>query len=328
MSPQGGWGGRQVRLATARKNSLPYVIKDKAFSLSDPAYLARFREVCFDFLRNQGVNMFKFDGFNERPENESEREALVKLIEDMRREKPDVFINTTCGSWPSPFFLMNSDSIWRGGGDIEMKGVGPVREQALTYRDWTTYMKVVFQSPLFPLSSVMVMGPVLAPYVHHKGFDAAAVKEWKNEVRSYFGIGVNLQELYIAPDNPDTGIALMTDELWNIVAEGAKWANANEDVLVDAHWVGGDPGKQQVYGVASWSPTKATLMLRNPSGQPQSIDIDPEKVFELPQHEKIRTFVMKSPWADEAGNPAVTLAAGKIHIFKLEPFEVLVFERK
>ena len=328
MSPQGGWGGRQVRLATAQKNSLPYVIKDKAFSLSDPAYLARFRAVCFDFLRNQGVNMFKFDGFNEQPKNESEREALVKLIEDMRKEKPDVFINTTCGSWPSPFFLMNSDSIWRGGGDIEMKGVGPVREQALTYRDWTTYMKVVFQSPLFPISSVMVMGPVLAPYVHHKGFDATTIKEWKSEVRSYFGIGVNLQELYIAPDNPDTGEALMTDVLWDIVAEGAKWANANEDVLVDAHWVGDDPGKQQVYGVASWNPKKATLMLRNPSDQPQSIDINPEKVFELPMYVKDRMFTMKSPWADEADSPAVTLTAGKIHTFKLAPFEVLVLERK
>ncbi len=328
MSPQGGWGGRQVRFETARKNNLPYVIKDLAFSLSDPAYLARFRAVCFDFLRNQGVNMFKFDGFNETPESESEREALVKLIEDMRKVKPDVFINTTCGSWPSPFFLMNSDSIWRGGGDIEMKGAGPVRQQSITYRDWITYMKVVFQSPLFPISSVMVMGPVLAPYVHHKGFDTTTVKEWKNEVRSYFGIGVNLQELYIAPNNPDTGEALMTDELWDIVAEGAKWARANEDVLVDAHWVGGDPGKQQVYGVASWSPTKATLMLRNPSDQSQSIDIDPKKAFELPPHEAIRTFVMKSPWADEADKPVVTLTAGKIHAFKLEPFEVIVLESK
>jgi hypothetical protein len=328
MSPQGGWGGRQVRLATAQQNKLSYAINDKAFSLSDPAYLARFRAVCFDFLRNQGVNMFKFDGFNEQPKNESEREALVKLIEDMRKEKPDVFINTTCGSWPSPFFLMNSDSIWRGGGDIEMKGVGPVREQALTYRDWITYMKVVFQSPLFPISSVMVMGPVLAPYVHHQGFDIATIKEWKHEVRSYFGIGVNLQELYIAPDNPDTGKALMTDELWDIVAEGARWARANEDVLVDAHWVGGDPGYGRVYGVASWNPTHATLMLRNPSDQSQSIDIEPEKVFELPAYVKDRTFILKSPWADEADKPAVTLTVGKSHTFKLEPFEVMVLERK
>ena len=328
ISPQGGWGGREVRVATAQKNNLPYVIKDKAFSLSDPPYLARFRAVCFDFIRNQGVCMFKFDGFNENPKNESEREALVQLIEDMRKEKPDVFINTTCGAWPSPFFLMNSDSIWRGGGDIEMKGVGPARQQSLTYRDWQTYMNVVFQSPLFPVSSVMVMGPVLAPYVHHQGFDTAPLQEWKNEVRSYFGLGVNLQELYIGPTNPDTGKTLMTDELWDIVAEGAKWARANEDVLVDAHWVGGDPGKGHVYGVAAWNTKKATLMLRNPSDKPQSIDIEPIKAFEVPQHQKTESVTMKSPWTDEVDRPAVTLTAGKPHTFNLEPFEVIVLERK
>ena len=327
MSPQGGWGGRHVRLATAREHKLPYVITNTVFSLSDPAYLARFRDVCFDFIRNQGVNMFKFDGFNENPETESEREALVKLIDDMRKEKPDVFINTTCGAWPSPFFLMNSDSIWRGGGDIELKGVGPVREQWLNYRDWTTYLKVVFQSKLFPISSLMTHGVVLAPYVHHKGFDTVTVQEWKNEVRSYFALGMNLQELYIAPNNPDTGEALMTDELWDILAEAAKWARANEDVLVDAHWVGGNPGDGQVYGVASWNPTKATLMLRNPSDQPQSIDIEPVTHFEIPKHEKVRTFVMKSPWADEADKPAVTLTAGEVHRFELEPFQVMVLER-
>ena len=111
----------------------------------------------------------------------------------------------------------------------------------------------------------------------------------------------------------------MTDELWDLLAEGAKWAKANKDVLLDAHWVGGDPGKAQVYGVAAWSPTKATLMFRNPSDQPQSIRIDPERAFELPEHVKVRTFTMKSPWAEDADKPAMTLKAGVAHTFKLDP---------
>ena len=328
ISPQGGWGGSKARLQTAIDHKLPYRIENNTFSLADPAYLARFREVCFDFLRNQGVNMFKFDGFNEKPNNQSEREALVKLIEDMREEKPDLFINTTIGSWHTPFFLMQSDSIWRGGGDVELRGIGPVRQQWLTYRDWQVYIRVAHRNSLFPISSLMIMGPVLAPYVHHEGFDTVTTEEWKQEVRSYFANGSNLQELYIGPDHPDTGKALMNDELWDIVAEGAKWAKTNEDVLLDTHWVGGNPGEQQVYGMAAWNLTKATLMLRNPSDKPQSIVIDPEKVFELPQHEKVRTFVMKSPWADEAHQPAVSLTAGEIHTFQLEPFEVIVLERK
>jgi hypothetical protein len=36
---------------------------------------------------------------------------------------------------------------------------------------------------------------------------------------------------------------------------------------------------------------------------------------------------MKSPWADEAERPAITLTAGKAHTFQLEPFQVIVLER-
>jgi hypothetical protein len=67
---------------------------------------------------------------------------------------------------------------------------------------------------------------------------------------------------------------------------------------------------------------------RNPSDKPQTIDIEPVTVFEVPQHHKVETFTLKSPWADDADQPAVTLTAGKPHTFNLEPFEVITLERK
>jgi hypothetical protein len=69
-------------------------------------------------------------------------------------------------------------------------------------------------------------------------------------------------------------------------------------------------------------------MLRNPSDKPQSIDIEPITAFQVPPHQKTESFTMKSPWADEADQPAVTLMAGKAHTFQLEPFQVIVLERK
>lgn len=161
MSPRGGYGHfKRTRLKIAKRNEKGYNMDKGIFELSDPIYRARFREVCFDFLRNQGVNSFKFDGFTAK--NDSVREALIRIIEEMREEQPDLFVNTTIGSWPSPFFLMNSDSIWRG-------GVVP-------------------------------------------GLKETSVKDWKDENRSFFATGDNLQELYIAPDHPDTGKAKMTED--------------------------------------------------------------------------------------------------------------------
>jgi len=48
----------------------------------------------------------------------------------------------------------------------------------------------------------------------------------------------------------------------------------------------------------------------------------------VPSHQKIESFTMKSPWAGEADQPAVTLTAGKAHTFQLAPFQVVVLERK
>ncbi len=141
----------------------------------------------------------------------------------------------------------------------------------------------------------------------------------KNEARSYFAIGSSLQELYLTP-------SLMTPQAWDDVADAAKWAQANADVLVDSHWVGGDPLKLQVYGYASWNPRKGTLMLRNPDDQPQSFLLDAQTVFELPAG-AAKNYSLQSPYADQRVQ-TLSLEAGQPQSITLEPFEVLVFDAR
>ena len=66
------------------------------------------------------------------------------------------------------------------------------------------------------------------------------------------------------------------------LAEAAKWSRANAEVLVDTHWVGGDPRWLEVYGWAAWTPEKAILTLRNPSDKAQDFQLDAAQAFELP----------------------------------------------
>jgi hypothetical protein len=133
----------------------------------------------------------------------------------------------------------------------------------------------------------------------------------------YFANGAMLQELYLTP-------SMMTSDAWDQIAEAAKWAHANADVLVDAHWVGGDPLKLEPYGYASWSPRKGTLMLRNPSDQPQTIALDAATVFELPAGAPKR-FLLRSPYPDQPIQK-FQLEAGQSWNVRLEPYEVLVFD--
>jgi hypothetical protein len=124
--------------------------------------------------------------------------------------------------------------------------------------------------------------------------------------------------MYITP-------SLLSSENWDTLAEAAAWSRANSDVLVDTHWVGGDPSLLEVYGWASWMPKKAVLVLRNPSDKPQTIDIDIANAFELPA-DASRVYAMHSPWKEDIRRDGLRLVAGEPYSFQLKPFEVLVLD--
>jgi len=141
-------------------------------------------------------------------------------------------------------------------------GAGPKREQWITYRDADTYEHVVLAGPLFPVSSLMLHGIIYAK--HAKNLDSDPQNDFSNEVHDYFGNGTQLQEMYVTP-------ALLSTDNWDTLAEAAAWSRANADVLVDTHWIGGDPSLLEVYGWASWKPGKAVLVRVKSGDQTQFV---------------------------------------------------------
>lgn len=321
LSPWGGYGPpKQERLATAIKDG--FEIVDGGLALSGPKYYSRFHEAATEMVTQYGVNQFKFDGTGNADQVvkgsafSSDFDAAIHLIRDLRKLKPELYINLTTGTYPSPFWLFDADSIWRGGNDTDFLGVGSSRERWITYRDADTYDQIVKGGKLFPLNSLMLHGIVYAQRAPHLSSDPGG--DFRNEVHSYFGSGTQLQELYITP-------SLLTPANWDTLAEAAKWSRRNASVLVDTHWIGGDPRWLEVYGWASWSPTKAILTLRNPSDKTQDINLDIASAFELPSGTP-RRYSAHSPWGDEVSQPATELRAGVPHTFHLAPFQVLTLE--
>ena len=241
---------------------------------------------------------------------------MMRLIADLRDSRPDVFINQTTGTWPSPFWLLYVDSTWRGGDDHNFQGKGSWCQQWMTYRDAQTYHNVVQRAPLYPLNSLMLHGIIYATNAIH--LNRMSDEDFAGQVREFFGTGTQLQEMYITP-------GLLDQQNWDDLAEAANWARANADVLVDTHWIGGDPAKGEIYGWASWSPRKAILVLRNPDGNPATFTANVEALFQLPRHARTIYF-MHSPWKEDRQQPPVELQAGRPHTFTLQPFEVRVLE--
>ena len=322
LSPFGGYGEpRDQRLRFGREQG--YETNATGFSLAGPKYYAAFKAACVGMIRNYGVNHFKFDGIatgmyaSGGAEYLLDTEAMRRLMLELRQEDPNLYINLTTGSWPSPFWLRYADSLWRQGGDMGQAGKGPAQQQWLTYRDQEVYRNIVGKGPLYPLNALMTQGVAYSRQgsAGDPSFNSAG---FKDDVRAFFGSGTGLQELYIQPGK-------LSPEDWAVLAEAAKWSRTNANVLLDTHWIGGDPAKLQVYGYASWTPRKATLMLRNPNDQPATFALDVGTAFELPPGAVTR-FTLRSPWTQDGGKPVLKAQAGTSLELALKPFEVVIFD--
>lgn len=322
LSPWGGYGQAKAdRIAYGKTQG--FETNERGFSLAGPTYYARYADACKKMISRYGANYFKFDGIGQGlgspgADNEfaADVEALLKLTRELREQRPDVYLSITTGTWPSPYWLWYGDSVWRNGNDLGFHGSGSMRQQSITYRDMFVRRMIVERAPLYPLNSLMTVS-VCQAQLGTAAKMVDDVDDLGDEIRMAFASGTQLLELYVTPSR-------MTDEGWDALAECARWSRANADVLVDVHWVGGDPGKGEVYGYAGWSSRKGILTLRNPSDTPQSISLKLADAYELPN--RLGSLRLATPWSEGRTEVPERLAASEAFKFKLEPLEILLIE--
>ncbi|MRT06281.1 alpha-amylase family protein [Ewingella americana] len=320
LSPWGGYNKpRDIRVSHAKENGFETV--DGKFALSGPNYFRNFNQQISKLIKNEHITSFKLDGMGNAnsyiPGSQfaSDFDASIGLIKNMRQANPDLFINLTTGTDASPSWLFYADSIWRQGDDINVFGKGSPVQQWMTYRDAETYRSIVRKGPLFPINSLMYHGIVSAEHAYFGLEKVQTDSDFADQVWSYFATGTQLQELYITP-------SMLNSNKWDSLAAAAKWSRSNSDVLVDTHWIGGDPTALEVYGWASWSKKKAILGLRNPSDKAQSYYLDLSKSFEIPSGEA-NQFTLKNVYGSNTSLPA------DYHqpvVVTLKPLETLVVE--
>jgi hypothetical protein len=319
MSPFGGYGAaKEKRIEFGKNQNPPFETNANGFSLTGPVYYHRFLNVTRNFIKDYNISIFKFDGVgpgNDAPgagiTYHNDIEAFLKLLKELKVMKPDLYLDLTTGTWPSVYWLKYGDNTWRSGDDNGQAGEGSMRQQGITYRDANTYKNVVKAGPLYPLNALMNGGIIIADNGLPGKFEMDE-KDISDDIWSFFGTGVSLQELYINPHK-------LSASNWDCLAKASSWARENERIMADVHWIGGDPAKGEVYGYAAWSPEKAVLMLRNPSKEEKSFQINVNVIFELPPYIKseYRFFDAKTGVNDP-------LAQGRSCGITLQPFEVKV----
>lgn len=316
MSPFGGYlENKKRRIESALREGLE--TNSKGLSLAGQNYYNRFLERSLHMLDNYKVNYFKYDGFGgSEPRYLPDMEAGTRLINTLRQHNPDVFINITVGSWPSPFWLKYADCTWRGSGDLHNAGLGSKTQKFMTYRDGTLHNNIIKRAPYYPLNSIMVVGIAYANLGHPSNYINDSKEDFTQMVWSFFGAGSSLQELYISHDR-------MKPDFWPILAEASKWSKKNEDILSDVHWIGGSPINLEVYGFAAWKQGYGVLTLRNPSDKPQQFILDLKTLFEIPGINPKKYILIDK--LNVEGNTFEVLTNKPLEI-TIEPFELNVFE--
>lgn len=320
LSPFGGYGeSQQSRIQYGNKQTPPFETNEHGFALSGPVYFNRFKEATGNFIKDYNVCMFKFDGVGAGngagTVYQKDVEAFIRLLKELLKMKPDIYLSLTTGTWPSVYWLKFGDNIWRGGDDTNVMGKGSNRQQWITYRDADTYKNVVQRGPLYPLNSLMLCGICIADYGIPASFEMND-SDISDEIWSFFATGTNLQELYVNPHK-------LNSANWDCLAAASKWAKENESEMADVHWIGGDPSKEEVYGFAAWSHNKAYISLRNPSDVEKTFEVITSKVFDLPDNVN---DVFSFSDARVVGSTAKKqiFAQGKSFRVTLKPFEVKI----
>ena len=319
LGPVGGYG----QSGTYRRQ---YWNDKGGMQLSNPRYYAAFKKAAYNLVCNQDGTegyqagsdnyvFFKFDGISGQfssvgPDNgdtgNENAEGIIRLERYVREElREDIFFNTTVGTWASPFWYQISDATWRQENDYDEIGNNSnSRENWITYRDNLVHQNYVTNSPICPINTLMTHGFILTKF----GPPAGAPRDYKsvlNELRCAFACGSGLVELY---NDYDLMNSINGGQLWKDLADLMQWQNDNADVLMDAHWVGGDPwtgSKAEIYGWAAWNGEKASLTLRNGANTQQSIKITLREAFEIPANIN-GSIVLTKCFADQANLQGLT----------------------
>lgn len=290
LGPVGGYGqSGEYRRAYWRSKG--------GMQLSNEDYYNFFIRCCTNMIDRYDFRFFKFDGISaqasaigpdEGTRGEENAEAIISIERAVRQKRPDIFLNTTVGTWASPFWFHFTDAVWRQEGDYGEAGdQGTDRERWITYRDRLVYQNFIQRSPVCPINTLMTHGFILSRWgAVSKNMDYDGIVR---EMRCAFACGSGMVELYNdyklmdeIKDNQSNAGAL-----WKDLAECIKWQQEQADVLPDAHWVGGNPWdgkKANVYGWAAWNGKKSVLTLRNPSTSAQTFTTTLREALDIPAY--------------------------------------------
>jgi hypothetical protein len=327
IGPVGGYFQRDVRVNWMKERG--YETVGGQMCIAGERYKALLKKRIMDFIRNDQVGYFKWDGIQfscsepdhgHPPDIYSRRaamEAVAELSRAARSEGKDMFLNITSGTWLSPWWVKYADTIWMQGQDYGFADVPSIsrRDQSTTYRDSVLFDDLRRHDFWFPVSSLMTHGVIkahISPFADPK----ESLDKFVDEVVLYAARGIAMWELYVSPD-------LLSDAEWEVEAASIRWLKANFAVLKNGEMIGGDPRRHEPYGYVHFLGRRGIIAVRNPVIDPQTQRVEFSPAFGL--DDAAADLVLERVYPSRWISPKLFRAGDSVDL-PLQGFETAVYE--
>ena len=332
FGPTGGYSFRMKRVNWMKDHGYEVVgntPNTAMMCLAGKNYGELFKKRTTNFVENEGVGYFKWDGLQfscSEPAHghpvgiysrRAVMESLIDKVHAVRKKNPNIFLNITSGTWLSPWWVKYANTIWMQGADYgyaDVPSISP-RDAAITYRDFVLYDDFKNQNMWFPIANLMTHG-IIKGNLQWLGGKEEPLDKFTNEVLLYFARGVAMWELYISPD-------ILTDGEWDAIGQAMHWAKDRFPILSTTEMVGGDPTKRETYGYVHFNGTKGIIAARNPWIESASlrVKLDPSNGLEPDASSLVFERVYPTRWI----SPTLYQANSTVEI-PLEGYETAVYE--
>ena len=327
IGPTGGYSFHSQRYNWMKEHG--YETVGDMMCVAGKNYSALLRERVGDFVQNDDVGYFKWDGIqfscsepnHGHPVDVYSRRAVLNSVASMaktaRDRNPNVFLNITSGTWMSPWWVKYANTIWMQGADYGFADVPSIssRDGSITYRDFVLYEDWKLKGLWFPISNLMTHG-----IIKGKNFSVGNASEpldkFTDDVLLYFARGVAMYELYISPD-------ILSDGEWTSISRSMAWARKNFDVLMHTELVGGNPMKGETYAYVHFIGKRGIVAARNPVIESSKIEVNLAIAQGLDP--KASSLVLQRVYPNQWTSTKLYKAGDTITI-PLEGFETAVYE--
>ena len=289
LGPRGGYGTeRQIANYIANNNlGSRNESSGNDINISDGRYLDKLvNEIFVNYQNKFDINYWKLDGMLLEPSTNSANahtttdklctisetyERWTDMYETMRKNRPDLWINMTSYTNPSPWHVQWVNSVWMqntGDTGYSYKDGDTDEKAMLTFRDGDYYEFFTKNQWQLPNKYFYNHDPVYAKTAHNvPGGPGRQIEYTTDELREHLYMlgtrGTAFWEYYYSP-------SMFDNEKWQVNAEAANWIEDNFDILQKSKMFGGDPEKEQVYGYSCWNGNQGIVSIRNPKNVEQT----------------------------------------------------------